>query len=97
MTKGNFSVMFSKISSSSIRTQSFRSIAVRNQTHTATDPKNDNQDGQNGKTQQQQQQPTNTTTTTPVDKTIRDKHLANITVTSFYCQSAIEQLAAKVR
>ena len=30
------------------------------------------------------------------EKTIRDKHLANITVTSFYCQTAIEQLAAKV-
>jgi len=25
-----------------------------------------------------------------------EKHLANITVTSFYCQSAIEQLALKV-
>jgi [3-methyl-2-oxobutanoate dehydrogenase (acetyl-transferring)] kinase len=31
----------------------------------------------------------------PADKMIRDKHLANITVTSFYCQTAIEQLAAK--
>ena len=29
-------------------------------------------------------------------KKIRDQHLANITVTSFYCQSAIEQLALKV-
>ena len=32
----------------------------------------------------------------PTEKTIRDRHLANITVTSFYCQSAIEQLALKV-
>lgn len=29
------------------------------------------------------------------EKIIRDKHLANITVTSFYCQTAIEQYAAK--
>ncbi len=32
----------------------------------------------------------------PTEKTNRDRHLANITVTSFYCQSAIEQLALKV-
>ena len=31
-----------------------------------------------------------------IEKIIRDKNLANITVTSFYCQSAIEQCAAKV-
>ena len=30
------------------------------------------------------------------EKAIRDQHLANITVTSFYCQSDIEQLALKV-
>jgi hypothetical protein len=30
------------------------------------------------------------------EKTILDQYLANITVTSFYCQSAIEQLALKV-
>ena len=30
------------------------------------------------------------------EKIIRDRHLSNITVTSFYCQSAIEQLALKV-
>lgn len=30
------------------------------------------------------------------EKTIRDRHLANVTVTSFYCQSAIEQFALKV-
>lgn len=33
----------------------------------------------------------------PHEKVIRDKHLANVTVTSFYCQSAIEQYAAKVQ
>lgn len=32
----------------------------------------------------------------PTERTIRDKHLANITVTSFYSQTAIEQAAAKV-
>jgi len=32
----------------------------------------------------------------PTEKPIHDRHLANITVTSFYCQSAIEQLALKV-
>jgi hypothetical protein len=30
------------------------------------------------------------------EKIIRDQHLSNITVTSFYCQNAIEQLALKV-
>ncbi|CAF0923414.1 unnamed protein product [Rotaria sordida] len=33
--------------------------------------------------------------TTPTEKIIHDKHLANITVTSFYCQTAIEQYATK--
>jgi hypothetical protein len=31
-----------------------------------------------------------------IEHTLNDRHLANITVTSFYCQSAIEQLALKV-
>ncbi|CAF3303661.1 unnamed protein product [Rotaria socialis] len=38
---------------------------------------------------------TNNRATPSTEKVIRDKHLANITVTSFYCQSAIEQYAAK--
>lgn len=32
----------------------------------------------------------------PTEKNIHDQHLSNITVTSFYCQTAIEQLANKV-
>ena len=31
-----------------------------------------------------------------IEHTLNDRHLANITVTSFYCQSAIEQLTKKV-
>ncbi|CAF4013288.1 unnamed protein product, partial [Rotaria magnacalcarata] len=38
---------------------------------------------------------TNNRAAPSTEKVIRDKHLANITVTSFYCQSAIEQYAAK--
>jgi hypothetical protein len=63
---------------------------IRQQTNIATDLKNDNQDRHTTKT-------TNGDTgNRPTEKTIRDKHLANITVTSFYSQTAIEQLAVKV-
>jgi hypothetical protein len=69
------------------------SSIVRQRTNIATDFNSENQDGQTTKT-------TNPNTTNrsapPIEKTIRDKHLANITVTSFYSQTAIEQLAAKV-
>jgi hypothetical protein len=60
---------------------------IRQQTNIATDFNNDNHEGKNGTNR----------CAPPTEKTIRDKHLANITVTSFYCQSAIEQLAAKVK
>ena len=63
------------------RLPSSLSPIIRQQTNIATDFNNEN---------------TNNRCTPPTEKTIRDKHLANITVTSFYCQSAIEQLAAKV-
>jgi [3-methyl-2-oxobutanoate dehydrogenase (acetyl-transferring)] kinase len=53
---------------------------IRQQTNRATDFTNENTTNRNFP---------------PIEKTIRDKHLANITVTSFYCQTAIEQLAAK--
>jgi hypothetical protein len=66
---------------------------TRQQTNTATDLNNDNLNGQTGKSNKNinvhRKLP-------PTEKAIRDKHLANITVTSFYCQTAIEQLAAKV-
>lgn len=64
---------------------------VRQQTNIATNLKNENSDGKIN-------QETNSIHrhASPVDKTLRDKHLANITVTSFYSQTAIEQLAAKV-
>lgn len=63
---------------------------IRQQTNIATDFKNENLDQQttNGNTPKRYVPPT--------QKTIRDKHLANITVTSFYSQTAIEQLAVKV-
>jgi hypothetical protein len=67
------------------------SPVIRQQTNIATDFTNDNHDGKttNGNGYNRCAPPT--------EKQIRDKHLANITVTSFYCQSAIEQLAAKVK
>jgi hypothetical protein len=75
------------------RLPSSLSPIVRQQTNIATDFKNENLDGHTTKT-------TNGNSINrsipPTEKTIRDKHLANITVTSFYCQTAIEQLAAKV-
>lgn len=67
---------------------------IRQQTKIATNLEKDNHDGQTTKT-------TNgngtNRCTPPTEKTIRDKHLANITVTSFYSQTAIEQLATKVK
>jgi hypothetical protein len=67
---------------------------VRQQTNIATNFKKDIHDGQpikkpNGTTN-------NRCTTPATEKTIRDKHLANINVTSFYSQTAVEQLATKV-
>ena len=64
---------------------------VRQQTNIATNLTNDNLDGKLGNDNSTQR------CASPVEKTIRDKHLANITVTSFYSQTAIEQLAVKVR
>lgn len=62
---------------------------IRQQTNMATHLKNTNNDGviKTSNTLNQ--------CGTPTERTIRDKHLANITVTSFYSQTAIEQLAAK--
>ena len=54
---------------------------IRRQTNIATNLQNTNSDG---------------VTKASNDRTLRDKHLSNITVTSFYSQTAIEQLAAKV-
>ena len=69
-------------------------LIVRHQASTAPDPTNEsNHDGQTAKTAKENLVHRNTP---PTQKTIRDKHLANITVTSFYSQSAIEQHAAKV-
>jgi hypothetical protein len=66
------------------------SSIIRQQTNVATDLKNEIHDGKitNGNSSNRYVPPT--------EKTIRDKHLANITVTSFYSQTAVEQLAAKV-
>ncbi len=63
---------------------------IRQQTNIATNLQNDNQDGKiiNENIVNRSVHPT--------EKTIRDKHLANITVTSFYSQTAVEQLAVKV-
>ena len=66
---------------------------IRQQTNIATDLKNENLDRHAAKTANAE---TGNRYAPPVEKTIRDKHLANITVTSFYSQTAIEQLAAKV-
>ena len=64
---------------------------VRQQTNIATNLKNEYSDGKIS-----QENNSIHRYASPVEKTIRDKHLANITVTSFYSQTAIEQLAAKV-
>ncbi|CAF1421018.1 unnamed protein product, partial [Adineta ricciae] len=62
---------------------------VRQQTNIATSLKHDNQDGKttNGNGTNR--------CTPPTEKKIRDKHLDNITVTSFYSQTDIEKLATK--
>jgi len=62
---------------------------VRQQTNIATNLKNDTQDGQTAKFSNGSRY------VPPTEKTIRDKHLADIKVTSFYSQTAIEQLAMK--
>ena len=67
---------------------------IRQQTTIATNVMNDNHDKHT--TQIPMNGNTNNRCASPLEKTIRDKHLANITVTSFYCQTAIEQYAAKV-
>lgn len=72
-------------------TRSFSTV-IRQQTNTATNLVNDNHD--KNTTQTTNGNTTNRHTSSS-EKVIRDKHLANITVTSFYCQSAIEQCAAK--
>jgi hypothetical protein len=66
---------------------------VRQQTNIATNFKKDIHDGQ---TKKKTNGTTNNRCTPATEKTIRDKHLANINVTSFYSQTAIEQLATKV-
>jgi len=66
---------------------------VRQQTNIATNFKKDIHDGQ---TKKKTNGTTNNRVTPATEKTIRDKHLANINVTSFYSQTAIEQLATKV-
>lgn len=68
----------------------FLTPIVRQQTNIATHLKNTNNDGviKTSNTLNQ--------CGIPSERTIRDKHLSNITVTSFYSQTAIEQLAVKV-
>ncbi len=66
---------------------------IRQQTNIATHLQNENHDGQTTKSANENSV---NRSVPPIEKVIRDKHLANITVTSFYCQTAIEQLAAKV-
>jgi hypothetical protein len=67
---------------------------IRQQTNIATDLKSENQDRHATKTTTNGEN--GSRCAPPTEKTIRDKHLANITVTSFYSQTAIEQLAVKV-
>ena len=67
---------------------------VRQQTAIATNVINENHDKHATETPANGN--TNNRCASPLEKTIRDKHLANIIVTSFYCQTAIEQFAAKV-
>lgn len=66
---------------------------IRQQTNIATDFKNENHEQ---KTTNGNNNNNTKRYVPPMEKTIRDKHLANITVTSFYCQTAIEQYAVKV-
>ncbi|CAF2571800.1 unnamed protein product [Rotaria sp. Silwood2] len=66
---------------------------VRLNTNNATNSLNNNLD--NKPTTQTTNENGNIRYVPIVEKVIRDKHLANITVTSFYCQTAIEQYAAK--
>ncbi|UJR26582.1 hypothetical protein I4U23_007902 [Adineta vaga] len=66
------------------------SPVIRQQTNIATNLQNDNSESKtatNGNGTNR--------CTPPTEKKIRDKHLDNITVTSFYSQTAIEQLATK--
>ncbi|CAF1368264.1 unnamed protein product [Adineta steineri] len=72
------------------------SPVIRQQTNIASDFKNHNQDEQTKKITNENGNGNGTNRCIPpTEKTIRDKHLANITVTSFYSQTAVEELARK--